>query len=64
MNIFKKSNGMVASFVGRFYAMDRDKRWEKIKEAYDLIVKGIGTPTGNILEGMQESYNAGVTDES
>jgi 2,3-bisphosphoglycerate-independent phosphoglycerate mutase len=58
-----KSNGKVASFIGRFYAMDRDKRWERVKEAYDLIVKGIGTPTGNIINGMQESYDAGVTDE-
>jgi 2,3-bisphosphoglycerate-independent phosphoglycerate mutase len=59
----KKSNGKVASFIGRFYAMDRDKRWERIKEAYELIVSGIGAPTGNIIDGMQESYNAGVTDE-
>jgi 2,3-bisphosphoglycerate-independent phosphoglycerate mutase len=59
----KKSNGKVASFIGRFYAMDRDKRWERIKEAYDLIVSGTGAPTENIIEGMQESYNAGVTDE-
>jgi 2,3-bisphosphoglycerate-independent phosphoglycerate mutase len=59
----KKSNGKVASFVGRFYAMDRDKRWERIKEAYDLIVDGKGAPTTNIIEGMQESYDAGVTDE-
>jgi 2,3-bisphosphoglycerate-independent phosphoglycerate mutase len=59
----KKSNGKVASFIGRFYAMDRDKRWERIKEAYDLIVSGIGAPTGSIIDGMQESYNAGVTDE-
>jgi 2,3-bisphosphoglycerate-independent phosphoglycerate mutase len=59
----KKSNGKVASFIGRFYAMDRDKRWERIKEAYDLIVNGKGAPTGNIIDGMQESYNDGVTDE-
>ena len=59
----KKSNGKVASFIGRFYAMDRDKRWERVKEAYDLIVKGTGAPAGNIIDGMQESYNAGVTDE-
>jgi 2,3-bisphosphoglycerate-independent phosphoglycerate mutase len=59
----KKSNGKVASFIGRFYAMDRDKRWERIKEAYDLIVGGKGAPTTNIIEGMQESYDAGVTDE-
>jgi len=59
----KKSNGRVASFVGRYYAMDRDKRWERIKEAYDLIVSGIGAPAGNILEAMQDSYDRGVTDE-
>ena len=59
----KKSNGQVASFIGRYYAMDRDKRWERVKEAYDLIVGGIGAPTGNVIEAMQESYNKGVTDE-
>ena len=59
----KKSNGRVASFVGRYYAMDRDKRWERIKEAYDLIVNGKGTPVTSIIDAMQESYNEGVTDE-
>jgi 2,3-bisphosphoglycerate-independent phosphoglycerate mutase len=59
----KKSNGKVASFIGRFYSMDRDKRWERIKEGYDLIVNGIGAPTSNIIEAMQESYDQGVTDE-
>jgi 2,3-bisphosphoglycerate-independent phosphoglycerate mutase len=59
----KKSNGQVASFIGRYYAMDRDKRWERVKEAYDLIVSGIGAPTNNIIDAMQESYNKGVTDE-
>lgn len=59
----KKSNGKVASFVGRFYAMDRDKRWERIKEAYDLIVNGIGKKTSDILMAMQESYDNEVTDE-
>jgi 2,3-bisphosphoglycerate-independent phosphoglycerate mutase len=59
----KKSNGKVASFIGRYYAMDRDKRWERIKEAYDLLVNGIGMPTLNITDAMQESYNNGVTDE-
>ena len=43
--------------------MDRDKRWERVKEAYDLIVNGKGTPTANIIDAMQESYDAGVTDE-
>ncbi|MCX6326931.1 MAG: 2,3-bisphosphoglycerate-independent phosphoglycerate mutase [Bacteroidia bacterium] len=59
----KKSNGQVASFIGRYYAMDRDKRWERVKEAYDLIVSGIGKPAVNIIDAMQESYNKGVTDE-
>ncbi len=59
----KKSNGKVASFIGRYYAMDRDKRWERIKEGYDLIVNGKGTPATDILDAMQKSYDAGVTDE-
>jgi 2,3-bisphosphoglycerate-independent phosphoglycerate mutase len=59
----KNSNGKVASFVGRYYAMDRDKRWERIREGYDLIVSGKGTPAIDILEAMQKSYDAGVTDE-
>ncbi|NSW94333.1 MAG: 2,3-bisphosphoglycerate-independent phosphoglycerate mutase [Bacteroidales bacterium] len=59
----EKSNGRVASFVGRYYAMDRDKRWERIKEAYDLIVHGKGEPATNILEAMQKSYDNDITDE-
>jgi 2,3-bisphosphoglycerate-independent phosphoglycerate mutase len=59
----KKSNGQVASFIGRFYSMDRDKRWERVKEGYDLIVNGKGTPATDIIEAMQESYDSGVTDE-
>jgi 2,3-bisphosphoglycerate-independent phosphoglycerate mutase len=59
----KRSNGKVASYVGRYYAMDRDKRWERIKEAYDLIVNGTGTPTTDIVDAMQKSYDNGVTDE-
>jgi 2,3-bisphosphoglycerate-independent phosphoglycerate mutase len=58
-----KSNGKVASFVGRYYAMDRDKRWERIREAYDMLVSGKGTPAADILQAMQASYDAGVTDE-
>jgi len=63
LNHLKNSNGKVASFVGRYYAMDRDKRWERIKEGYDLIVNGIGTPATDILDAMQKSYDSGVTDE-
>lgn len=59
----KKSNGRVASFIGRYYAMDRDKRWERIKEAYELIVNGIGKHTINIIETIKEMYKQEVTDE-
>jgi 2,3-bisphosphoglycerate-independent phosphoglycerate mutase len=62
-NHIKNSHAKVASFVGRYYAMDRDKRWERIKEAYDLIVKGRGKSTTNILDAIRESYNNEVTDE-
>ena len=57
------SNGKVASFVGRFYAMDRDNRWERIKEAYNLLVRGKGRAATDVLTALQESYDQGVTDE-
>lgn len=57
------SNGRVASFIGRFYAMDRDNRWERIKEAYDLLVNGKGREATNVVTALQESYDKGVTDE-
>lgn len=63
VNHLKKSNGRVASFIGRYYAMDRDKRWERIKDAYDLLVSGKGKPARDIIDAMQESYDEGVTDE-
>lgn len=53
----------ISSIVGRFYAMDRDKRWERIKQAYDLLVLGRGKQTTNLIAAMQESYDEGVTDE-
>jgi len=59
----KKSNGMIASLVGRYYTMDRDKRWERIKEGYDLMVHGKGKKTTDVLKAMQKSYDEGVTDE-
>src|SRR3546814_17162554 len=43
--------------------MDRDNRWERVKQAYDLLVNGVGTPTANVGEAIQQSYNAGITDE-
>lgn len=53
----------IASIVGRFYAMDRDKRWNRIKEAYDLLVEGKGKQSADMVKAMQESYDEGVTDE-
>jgi len=58
-----KSAGKIASIIGRYYAMDRDKRWERVKEAYDLLVNGIGRKSDNMVQAMQESYDADVTDE-
>lgn len=57
------STGQLASIVGRYYAMDRDKRWERVKLAYDLLVKGVGENSTNLLASIQKSYDAGVTDE-
>lgn len=57
------SHVRLASFIGRYYAMDRDKRWERIKEAYDLMVNGLGRRSSDILESIKESYDSGVTDE-
>ena len=58
-----KSAGTIASIVGRFYAMDRDKRWERVKEAYDLLIEGKGKQATDMVQAMQESYDEGVTDE-
>ena len=53
----------IASVVGRYYSMDRDKRWERIKLAYDLLIKGEGKKTINILEEIEASYASNITDE-
>jgi 2,3-bisphosphoglycerate-independent phosphoglycerate mutase len=58
-----KSNGKIASIIGRYYAMDRDKRWERIAKAYQLLTKGIGTTATSATEAIRESYENGVTDE-
>lgn len=55
--------GTIASIIGRYYAMDRDKRWERVREAYDLLVHGKGEAFTDMLKAMQASYDAGVTDE-
>jgi 2,3-bisphosphoglycerate-independent phosphoglycerate mutase len=53
----------IASCIGRYYAMDRDKRWERIKLAYDLLTLGIGTKTNDLLATIEESYSKELTDE-
>ncbi|MEN7548390.1 2,3-bisphosphoglycerate-independent phosphoglycerate mutase [Rapidithrix thailandica] len=57
------TTGQLASIVGRYYAMDRDKRWERVQLAYDALVKGAGTQTTDFLQSIKESYAEGVTDE-
>lgn len=59
-----RDNGAhIASIVGRFYAMDRDKRWNRVKEAYDLIVSGTGVKADDMVKAVEASYAEGVTDE-
>src|SRR3546814_1369080 len=55
--------GEIVSAVGRYYAMDRDNRWERVKKAYDLLVGGKGHPTKSIIDSVQNSYDEGITDE-
>ncbi len=62
-NTLKETNGTLASVTGRYYAMDRDNRWERVALAYDAIVNGNGDKSTNATESIQQSYKAGVTDE-
>ena len=62
-NHLQSSSGKIASIIGRYYAMDRDKRWERVKLAFDLLVKGVGETTTNAIEAVEKSYNTGITDE-
>lgn len=59
----KKTTGSIASITGRYFAMDRDKRWERVKLAYDAMVNGIGLKTTDILAAVKKSYEEDVTDE-
>ena len=56
-------NAKIASIIGRYYAMDRDKRWERVKVAYDLLVNGEGKKATDMVKAVEESYAEGVTDE-
>lgn len=63
LNHMKSTTGKLASVIGRYYAMDRDKRWERVKLAYDLMVNGVGKETKDFVQAIQDSYNEDVTDE-
>ena len=58
-----QTTGRIATVCGRFYAMDRDKRWERVKEAYDMLTEGKGAHFSSALEAIRASYDADVTDE-
>jgi 2,3-bisphosphoglycerate-independent phosphoglycerate mutase len=62
-NYIQHTKVKIASVIGRYYAMDRDKRWERVKLAYDLVVTGVGKHTTNLVESITQSYNDNVTDE-
>ena len=57
------TTGKLATVVGRYYAMDRDKRWERVKLAYDAMVNGVGEQTHDILSSITKAYENGITDE-
>jgi len=59
----KSTTGELASVTGRYYAMDRDNRWERVKLAYDALVNGIGEHSTNATESIQKSYDSKITDE-
>lgn len=62
-NHLKNSAGKIASVCGRYYTMDRDKRWERVKRGYDLLVNGIGNKNKSAVEAIEQSYSNGITDE-
>jgi len=62
-NHLNKTTGKIASVIGRYFAMDRDKRWERVKLAYDLMVKGVGEKATDAIAAVKKSYDANVTDE-
>ena len=62
-NYTKNTTAKLATIIGRYYAMDRDKRWERVKLAYDLLVNSVGTKIHNFLENIAKSYQNNTTDE-
>lgn len=63
VDFIKGRRAKIATIVGRYYAMDRDKRWERVKKAYDLVVNAIGLPAHDAVKAIEESYANGITDE-
>jgi 2,3-bisphosphoglycerate-independent phosphoglycerate mutase len=63
LDSIKDTPAKLASLIGRYYSMDRDKRWDRVKLGYDLMTKGEGSPSTDILKTIKESYEQGVTDE-
>lgn len=59
----KNKSAELATLCGRYYSMDRDQRWERIKKAYELLVNGVGEPTKDVLNTIKMSYEKGITDE-
>lgn len=59
----KTSTGKIASLIGRYYAMDRDSRWERVKQSYDLMTKGVGEHAQDPIAAIEKSYAEGITDE-
>ncbi len=59
----KETTGHLATVCGRYFAMDRDKRWERVKKAYDCLVKGVGEPSHHMIESLKKAYSEGTTDE-
>lgn len=63
LNYTQDTNVKLASVIGRYYAMDRDKRWERVKLAYDLVVNGLGEHSQDVIKSIQNSYDNDITDE-
>ncbi|MDO5509999.1 MAG: 2,3-bisphosphoglycerate-independent phosphoglycerate mutase [Weeksellaceae bacterium] len=63
MQCMEETTGQLATVVGRYFAMDRDRRWERVKVAYDAMVHGVGEPSTDIAKAIQQSYDKGITDE-
>lgn len=62
-NTAKNNTAKIASVIGRYYAMDRDQRWERVKLAYDLLVHGIGIHSKDVVKTVEEQYAENITDE-